>query len=505
MSFSELIITLLPRVATSNGNTFNDGKAAVLTYLQNKTINSIIRIYVPNSPNFGHQATTVNIMWRLIALGFNQSMEVVYDNGGQYPMDPSTIQKLALLIPGLNPNNPQPVTIDGVVISFIEQQTFTSQNLPKTLTFGITGGYDSDDDNLGKKFFTKSFLKLQPYGWSRFLSKAKPPKWSHPSVLYNIDVSVDLNNVDVFQDTFNKFNYYMPIPQMSALDYDNFNNKDCLKATIYKYIIQDIDNHLINLMPIYGIADKNGQITAQCGGKPESVLFNLIAGVASAQKSHIRSLEKGTVLVNIANVTSQPYRNLRTMLNGETTGMPQLNEYASNNELKARVKIVNYNDSNFYTYMQEVENNPDKILLVNINGLPQYAFNYMYYRSTLPCVFEGKGTAGMILNLGLPYLHFNQNSQVYPTLPLTSKLSNADAIYCDEVASSLLNDFSTTQNLIRDGFFYKSSINKTGNFIEANATANHPLRAYFAQLGTFFHNEENDKLLNALGSMLSII
>lgn len=40
-----------------------------------------------------------------------------------------------------------------------------------------------------------------------------------------------------------------------------------------------------------------------------------------------------------------------------------------------------------------------------IKGLPRNILNHIFSLATLPCAFEGAGTASLVLNIGCPYLH----------------------------------------------------------------------------------------------------
>src|SRR5688572_6711318 len=67
-----------------------------------------LRFYVDGSLNYGHQATTVNIMKRIINTAGYTGNIVVY-----YAGETKTADKLAILLPGLNPLN-----IDTAIISY---------------------------------------------------------------------------------------------------------------------------------------------------------------------------------------------------------------------------------------------------------------------------------------------------------------------------------------------------------------------------------------------------
>lgn len=511
MPFLTFVNNLFAQGESVNTNTFAANQALLTAFLQSNQ-NATIRVYVAATSGFGHQANTVNLIWSLTAAGFNQAVQLIYDD--TIVTQPTTLEKLATLIPGLNPLNPIPVTINGVTISFIAQSVFTANAQP-VRTFGITGGYDSSGDNLATLTNTKLFLKLQPYAWPQ------------ANALYIRDVNeqstviVDLSDVTALGEfVYTRLNYYLPLPQMGVTDYTNFTNSDPTKVAPYRAILAACagDNPAANMMPVYGIGDKLGIIESLAGARPESILYNLIAAIAYTQDhSDVPKLKKGAIIVVIASVTATPYGNLTAMLNGTNAAAPALSEYSTSQKLDERVKIISFDDVNFDARMAEVTGNPDKILVIKMNGLPSAPFNYIYYKSTLPCVFEGKGTASLVLNLPVPYINLTSSrinrKYVYPTLPLPNvKLlqpevaANAQAVYCNnDVAYRMTEAFSVTNTTLSTRGFDDTVIKAAGQFIWKVYEPEQPVAAYLATLPVFFHNQQNDKLLKAMFYMLQCV
>lgn len=510
MSFPTFINTLFASGESVNTNTFAQNQTLLNSFLQN-TENATIRVYVSASPGYGHQANTVNIMWSLIAAGFNQAFQVIYDDA---PTVPTTIQKLATFIPGLNPAAPAPVTINGVTISFVAESAFDPATAP-LINFGFTGGYDSSATNLAKTTNTTLFLKLQPYTWPQV------------NALYIRDaadastITVDLSGVDVLgRFIFTRLDYYLPLPQMTDTDYDNFTTSDPTKVAPYRAILAASEGGTANMMPVYGIGDVNGTIESLTGANPESILYNLIASVASNQDNAAApaNLRRGAVIVVIATVSQDPsYNNLTALINGTNDTVPQLNTYTADTlGLADRVDIISFDDDQFATLLAGVQGDARKILVVKMNGLPSTAFNYMYYKSTLPCVYEGKGTASLVLNLPVPFFNLTSSTSnrkyVYPSIPLPNvKLiqpetaANAQAVYCNNSVAFRLKESSVTTNTkFGTGGFDATVINAASQFMRNAYTDGNATKVYLDSLSTFFHNQANDKLLQALFYMLQL-
>ena len=500
MAFLPFVQTILAQGETVNTNTFQQNKDLLSAFLQNVT-NATIRVYVTATSGFGHMANTVNIMKRLIVLGFNQNMQVIYDDA---PTVPTTIQKLAILIPGLNPINPQPIVFNGINVSFITTAAFAVAPQP-VVDFGITGGYDSNQVNLASITNTRVFLKLQPYQWRQentlFLR----------NVTEGSTVRTNLADVDVLGGRqYAKKNYYLPIPAMTAADYVEFTASAPTKVAPYQAIIAACggDDPAANMMPVYGIGDSGNDHTVEAlyGIKPESILFNLIASIAYTQEfSDVDKLKKGAIIVVIATVSEDPcYINLNQALTGTVGAAPLLNAYATGADLATNVDVISFDDHNFDVLLQGVQENPFKILVVKMNGLPATPFNYLYNQSTLPSMFEGKGTASLALNIPIPFYYLNAGSIIYPTLPLNAP-NGADALYCNAEVKRLNDDFARINTLFSNGGFDATSIYSAGQFLWRLSEAEGNIPEYYTNLPAFYHQEQNDKLINALFYMLHSI
>jgi hypothetical protein len=510
MAFPTFISSLFIQTENVNTVTFIANQALITGFLQ-ASQNVTIRVYVDNSPGYGHQSNTVNIICSLITMGFNQTIQLIY-NEDTLPNEQPTIVKLSKLIPDLNPLNPIPVMLNGVPISFIALSVFNSQPQP-LFNFGITGGYDSESENLAKKTNTTIFLKLQPYCWPAV------------NALYIRDaieqstVSVDLSQVSVLGDyVFTRQNYYLPIPDMTHADYIAFQNSDPTKVKPYSDIIVVCSgvNPKANLMPVYGIGDTNGKVVTLSNVPAECVLFNLIASIAYTQDySNVVKLKKGAIMTVIATVTDLCYENLMDILTGKNNLYLQITDYAKAHKLAERVSIIEFNDPQFDKFLKEVSERPDKILIVKMNGLPVKPFNYIYSKSTLPCVFEGKGTASLVLNLPVPFFNLTSSQlaqkMVYPTINPIQNIRlvkeketnpNPQALECNKTVYRLIEQFSITNNKFVSEGMKATAFYAIGQLIWKLNMTEDPINQYIASLPVYFHNQENDKLLQAMSYML---
>ncbi|MFH6990647.1 hypothetical protein ACHRVW_23160 [Flavobacterium collinsii] len=508
MPFQQFITNLFGVEENTNTNTFAANQLLLTAFLQNSE-NAQIRIYVPASPGYGHQANTVNIMYSLIAAGFNQDIQMIYDDTETVP---TNIVKLATLIPGLDPINPEPVDInENVTVYFISTTNFATTPQDQ-LVFGITGGYDDSATNLALLTKTSIFLKLQPYCWrevnSLYINRG--PGEENQTIINLSDVEVLGNFI------FTRQNYYLPVPQMSETDYEQFTTATPAKVPPYRAILEAStgENPTINMMPVYGLGDLGGMIESM-GARPESVLFNLLASVARTQRyGDAEHLKKGAVIVVIATITEPCYTNLIALLAGQNAEVPDLNAYILQENLDNRVDIIDYNAEDFGDQLAAVAASNQKILLVKMNGLPGAPFNYMYSKSTLPCVFEGKGTASLVLNLPLPFFNLTNSNlnrrYVYPTLPLQNikilqaeTAASAQAITCNTTTFRLIEAFATTNTKLHNAGIEGTALYTAAQFMQNAYTPDNPINTYLAGLSHYFHQQQNDKLTIALLYMLN--
>jgi hypothetical protein len=132
-----------------------------------------LRFFVDGTANLGHQAATVHIMRRLIALtGFAGRATVVYADIRTDETVGRTPEKLALLMPGLDAS-----AIDTAVVAHGSCRDIRFLNydrrgeLEGEVAFGFTAGADDMNINFARELKVRRFLRLQPYLWDDDASK----------------------------------------------------------------------------------------------------------------------------------------------------------------------------------------------------------------------------------------------------------------------------------------------------------------------------------------------
>lgn len=125
----------------------------------------IIRCYIDGTKNLGHQASSVNLILRLIdELSYRHHIEVLYTENNKASLG-VTSEKIASLLPGLSllPNGKLLGNYRETTLSFTPLDPLC-WDLPRVL-FGFSGGADRMDINYARKLHVEYFLRLQPYLW----------------------------------------------------------------------------------------------------------------------------------------------------------------------------------------------------------------------------------------------------------------------------------------------------------------------------------------------------
>src|SRR5437660_4458229 len=162
LMYKELLEALMKGAAESSSS----ATAGIEQFLKILSAEKEIRFYVDGTPNFGHQATAIYLLKRLVNLcKYSGKIVVVYADATS---GKSTPEKLALLLAGIIPND---IATQTVAYGACKSISFVKLAAAKTLpvvNFGFTGGADDLDTVYADAIQTSCFLRLQPYLWPKF-------------------------------------------------------------------------------------------------------------------------------------------------------------------------------------------------------------------------------------------------------------------------------------------------------------------------------------------------
>lgn len=499
--------------ATSDENTerFAVGKEQVEQYLSTLTT---VKIYIADSRNFGHQSSSINILFNLIRLGCNAVYTVVYQNT-------NALKKLRVLLP-IDPDNLHPITLANstntgtVTVNFL---SFLSDQ--PACDLALTGGYDYSVRTL-TVLKAKYTIELQPYNWHEEGSE---------NAIYFKDTD-SVINLDAQIPNFNQQAFYISNPARDNNFWAQFPAalptwQPTVSLTTALLDLYGTEKNFL-LSPLYGI--NTGSID------PILALFNMCCGVSYQQSG---GDSRKAVIVSFS-PTSQPGQNnnvnlntLKTLIDtGKYPGMGYLYEadmycasYLESSKLATRVKY--YSGTDPEELITLIEGLTEKqVLVVQIGPVPAPIFNYTYYMANLPFVFEGQNTATLAMNFGRPYLQLGPPGSYYdkvffPSLPTGNNSKNN---LNGEIATMISSKLSTLPRAWKSYSNKKlTSDDKRENRPQAIAALSpayvlgkyaydtlfpkpeNTQTKYFNRIGAYFHDEQYDKLLCSLISLTNTL
>lgn len=489
---------------------------AFRTYL-NGGENAIIRMLASDTNGSGHQSSTVGLLRQLAnpvsrnGFAYQGTIEVYYGSA-------ETLGKLYNLLPELD-GKPTGKVVNATV-TLIESDGTTP---PVTeVNLGFTGGADDEYTisgpvvpNFAKQLNTGYFLRLQPYRW--YLGENQ--------IQFNTDRKfITLTNQEVLGGkSFAQRAYYLPTP-IPEPDWDYYDNTDnATKAEIAKWVTTQ---SAVDFIPVYGLNNASKSMFAR---PVDDRMFEVIVAMLASQrnKSQPAPGAKSIVLLSLGNFRNTSDR-LPNLLKGSKS---EIEFFSSNlnvnwgnrkNYLKGiaatdRVKFVwDATMANINQMLPWLQEKTDRVLFVQLGGLPKPIFNYLLQQTSLPFIFEGQGTANDALNLGKYYFQaaLSTNGVQYPTTILgLSEEVKADIGPISVYFPTLPINIQDVANQINAPIYEwpalkaESPTEILGEFIKTyrEEGVNGNLHKYFKQIADFYQNAENDKFTYAVSFLNYIL
>jgi hypothetical protein len=499
------INALITATDQANIARFAQARGRVVQYLTTVTT---VKIFIAASRNFGHQSSSVSILFNLIRMGCTATFTIVYENN-------DALRKLKVLLP-IDPGNPVPITLPTPTGGTVNVNFLSFDADQPACDLALTGGYDAAVTTLTRLSATY-IIELQPFNWQK--------DGSQNSIYIQASRTVQLLD-GILNGNFNQQGFYLSDPARDNAFWARFATAVPAWATAVNLITKILDlypvaEHPFYLLPAYGI--NTGSID------PIVSLFNLCCGVSYLQDQPRYMPAQKAVIVSFSPV-NQPGQNndvnlgvLNTLITNRTYGgksglyQPNANciAYLTSSTLADRVKYYSGSDPN------ELEARinalaANEILVVQIGPVPAPIFNYTYSVANLPVVFEGQNTAALALNLGVPYIHItapgNYDDSLFPVIPPGNVVSGQNGMVATKICSKMSeypgNWRSPTEKLTQAkiGQYGKPGVvaQLAASYIlgkyclERVLAVDNPMIRYFTRFREYFHNERNDKLLTAL-------
>ncbi|MCU9952106.1 LysM peptidoglycan-binding domain-containing protein [Burkholderia sp. BKH01] len=481
---------------------------------------SEIRFYVDGTPNFGHQASTIYVLKRLIDhFGYKGAVRIVYQNAPAGKQ--STPAKLALLLTGLVPADIATATIAYGTCQDIRFVAWDHRAALNNAVLGFTGGADNVGENLATELKVQFFLRLQPFMWK---------KVGGEFVANTIEFGdVHRESIDLAASTSTVFPLlpfrYLAAPTKAVPDavwnwyiseqkYDAFlaartNNAKALLGAM---------SESVRLWPIYGLHQ-----FGEDEDRGRDMLLTLTALALLVQRA---SGDTRPIVLALLNDATQLQMNLvEAFVAGNKKEIKEIitADYADSEYVKASPqkkqsaqqmvdvvdKLVDELDPVHHCTLLYNAITPEKIeeevgklgsnqfLLAAVGPVPQEVFNALYAAATLPPVFEGQGTSSLVISLGLPYLQTPKtgvDANNYPDLPLSYSQAGPCSAACAKQSQNLRDSLSSYIN-INNSALYRTVLDELAGWTSGAYKDGEAFQVYFQSLGKYFQNDLNDKIL----------
>lgn len=352
--FDKLYKTLTEKYAKDNELL----KYKIQDFLSNQ---SEIRMYVEDSPNFGHQSSTLHVMRRLIDMGFVKgTISIVCANI-------NVVNTLSYLLPKIQNNKEQQsFSLDGHPQIKIEVLTIDNLNCRSDILLGITGGFDNNDyealQNPPLTLKVKHFIVLQPYRWDYLLpdSGYSQIQWSEDDSKSLIPPLKYVNLVENIKGFIDKAYYY-------KRQGDNFPEKqDEWDENQYKVLEKIVSDSAVSICVTYGMNGKNNL--------PAFSLDMLINISAIIMESNL-SKEKKNIVISFSDIDKSVYTALKQKLDGQTDN--PFGIYCKSKNLKCKIEyIIKPDVQEFNSKLKSIQ--AGNVLIVEIGTVPQPLFNYVF-------------------------------------------------------------------------------------------------------------------------------
>jgi hypothetical protein len=453
-------------------------------------------------------------MYRLIEMGARQ-IRIIYADGSEeaasLPDGEESLEtvievwpKLQLLISEL-PDEPVTEFAIGQTKVYLNSAEEWMSAQAGEVNIVVTGGWDIEEEEkqvaLGawKDFKARNFLILQPLKW-----------WSAPNLvgLAGQEALIDLAAAEELGTDYWDSVYYVSRLQPTPAEEEWFRTRDpqrysCVKAMLTRCTAPTPS---IQMCPIYF----SPGWTRAAG---YDILLNLIASIIQRNKSLAPQQKTPTVIAVMAPLTAKVdyWQSLELLLNWQNERYPLRYKYLRQEGLFdafQKVRLLKPSEFNEETSAQVLaEVGQDGVIMVALERVPNIIYNWLYASANLPGIFEGHGTASMILNLGKPYFRLRSAYEIDPDLYPLPAPEGIDGLtpqefsaYCNQCSNLLEANVEEWEQRLQNG--EEAPAQALATFISRTADQNDPLSKAFRLQKEAYHSPLNDKLVQALVHVL---
>ncbi|MFB4318407.1 hypothetical protein [Actinomadura sp. 21ATH] len=449
------------------------------------------RFYAPHGAAFGHQASTVQFLKRLIALGVVRKAELVYTSA-------DVLGKLRVLLPQIEAEDAPPpfkVTSEGRTAD-VALVRMSADGLTTPTEFAISGGWDyrnrEEVQQATAQLRAGMVLIVQPYGWEKERS-------AHESCVYLARTKefIDLSDALSAQE-FRWMLYSRPRPRVPDDAWEPLAERQVTAGTVEacRAVLDAVRGKKL-LCPAYGVSDV-GAGSALYAPPPASFVFNLAGTFRVLQGGDDPRFRKGAVILVLCALKPATWTMIKDRFGGGKIAMaaPTVDAFVqrhldSGGTSKILVRESMRDPKQITDAIGALK--ADEVLILNLVNVPHEVFDLIYAEATLPSIFEGAATAGMAIPLGNPFFRFVDPLYItYPVLPLGGG-ETAESRRASEATKSLRTLPKDWPEKDEESVPPKV----LAEYVRDAYTPGHAQYGYFRDFGPFLRDNPKQEKLNA--------
>jgi hypothetical protein len=382
-----------------------------------QSIQKPLRMFVIFGPGYGDQVCVINILDRLLELGYQGSIDIV---GAVF-----TLKKTMLLMNvdnKMDNNSIIETTLEnGLHVRFIDYAYFKnhSQDFHKAELAIFAGLWNAIVYQYGNKQLTSlahasRVLSFNPFSFVTSNS---------PAITYELEKKIVQYE---YLSTVLPYRITLPTQEKIKQAIVRFSEQNPFAAKAVRQILRNKNSGKTNTFAIYGL-------DVSLHPKPQFNLINLIISAANARNIS----DKPLYVMALNTMPNESWQELKKFFELSYIGPKDI--YTELQKLSKKTIFVDITANNTIPNISSIQDS--KIIIFRMPSLPRVLFNTLF-NSTLPPVYEGANSASFLQNLGRYGLPCPRSRFILPVDHpyLSAELIEASYYTCRD-------DFSMRKNL----------------------------------------------------------
>ncbi|KAG6016819.1 hypothetical protein E4U43_003036 [Claviceps pusilla] len=501
-----------------------------------------IRLFIAGTANFGHQASSVDLLLRLVGdYAYAGLVTVVYDEGN--PGCGLNVEKLPRLLPrymhgdGPGPDG-LPRQMHAATVQWFPLQDFArpesdshaAGSRSKLVDFGLTGGAEIGRVyrcSLADMLNVRTALKAQPFQWP----------WCRDGLDFHSSsrlAPIDLLSGDRLGSRLFHTAYRLPStvttqsscprPRPEGCGHDQEN--DSFLRRLLAARAPPVDDTWTSLSCVYGLRQTNGVSQIEPANLLYIYIVALLEGATTRfpkpsgkdDESPHRTRGPRILVLNFDKFWADAFARLQDYLHGRhgspsphSTSRNRGSTLPTSGNLSTCVRCIHRLEQlpDALDWFQEQSPRPHvaetpgvpaaahrwtntgvRILYAHVGFVSPEAFLEALQQANLPIIFEGQHTASAVASLGKPYLKLQDSVLQCPTQVM--RIPDDMHRHSDVIARIQDASLSLQSGALGDTAF-EQSVDSVASLVAECADSESQLNAYLDHLRSFYQQRGQDK------------